>query len=254
MHAKIRTVALAALVSLAAAGAAPAQTVTEWSLHYLARHSYAGPDGDMLDNDHVRLNFGIGHDLGAVTLYGALGLGVRNEYFEEAHAHAGLEAGLYRVADWGRHGAVVRGLWTDGFGDAASVGYGLEYWTDTVTLRGLVEAQSVDGPTRAGTEGELFALAEASWYAADWLALRGGVMVQSEVPFARIGAEVLPGRASPVSVYADWSVALDDRYRGFPADYNDLAMGLRLTFGGGSLAARDRARPSALFYRPIDPF
>ncbi|MEO0387845.1 MAG: hypothetical protein AAF281_09990 [Pseudomonadota bacterium] len=94
------------------------------------------------------------------------------------------------------------------------------------------------------------ALAEVSYYPFDAVALRTALTLDDVDLLGTIGGELKLG-ALPVSLFADWTVAVDG-YRD-DAFYNDFVFGFRITSDFTSLRARDRKTQIRALHRPVDP-
>lgn len=250
----IRTAGLVPALATALAGTAVAQGVQfDAAAEYAARDELRLEDGDEIDNDFLRLTFGLTGDAGIDgRLRGALELGVRNEDFDGDYpAIGGGELVFARQVGRQRYGIGARFRTADELSTTTELGYAAEHLGDSFDLRGLVGVQLIadedEAPGRDGSGG--FGLVEATIYPQDDFALSAGILADGDGEVFSLAAEFRPG-AAPVSFFVEYAEAFDE-YRDVPG-YDNLSAGIRFTPGLSSVRASRQDGLARILRRPVE--
>jgi hypothetical protein len=175
-------------------------------------------------------------------------LAARNENFSGAYpATFGVEALYFK--DYGPH-RVAGGVRVNHASDITTTGEllaGYEYYGGSYSLRGTAGYWTSEAvvPGRTDTSG-LAGVMEATWYPGPKMAVRLGLQADEDGSMAGLGLEYQIGR-SDFSIAAEVGYGLGT-YRG-QNSYENLAVTIRWTPGGGSPKARDRMLGDRLLHR-----
>lgn len=225
-----------------------AQSTFDFALSYYARENVGGSDNDLL--------FATGGLTWADADGGyrlAVTLGARQEFLNGDFTFD-AELSALRFWNWDQ------GQWGGGLTLRNGIGHGTAidlagfgtYRASNWGLRGLVGLQGVAGDEEiaSGRAVGYLALAEASFYPFENLALRGMVTLDDIDVLATTAFEYKMSRF-PVSIGMEWTASIGN-YRS-EQHYNDLTFQLKYERKFRTIRQRDNALPIRAIYRPVSP-
>ena len=232
-------------LTLCAAPVWAVEPVLDYEVGYAARETLS-----TTDNDIFGAEIGFNWWQGSQGTRAELSVGSRVEgEFDSGSLVLGIEAVRFQDRGPGRLGWGGRIDYAEDATTTGEIGIATQRFYDRFSLRATAGLQGSLDDVEFGDDGDVFGVAEATWYPSDALALRIALQADGSGELAGFGFEWQIGR-SDFSIVAQSAFGIGE-YRSSDS-YDDLTVAIRYTPGAGSPKRRDRTTGDQLLKRLVD--